>query len=65
LAGWTQLRSVLPVRPDRPVISAGSISPCRVPGHVMIRVVFGRDGAKATPLALGGTRVVAGVVNLL
>jgi hypothetical protein len=31
----------------------------------MIRVVFGRDGAKATPLTLGGTHVVAGVVNLL
>ena len=29
LAGWTQLRSVLPVRPGRPVISAGSMSPCR------------------------------------
>src|SRR5712691_6748658 len=29
LAGWTQLRSVLPVRPDRPVISASSMSPCR------------------------------------
>lgn len=28
LAGWTQLRSVLPVRPDRPVISASSMSPC-------------------------------------
>jgi hypothetical protein len=29
LAGWTQLRSVLPARPDRPVISASSMSPCR------------------------------------
>jgi type III restriction enzyme len=29
LAGWTQLRSVLPVRPDRPVISASSMSPRR------------------------------------
>jgi hypothetical protein len=27
--GWTQLRSVLPVRPDRPVISASSMSPRR------------------------------------
>jgi hypothetical protein len=27
--GWTQLRSVLPVRPDRPVISASSMSPWR------------------------------------
>ena len=29
MAGWTQLRSVLPVRPDRPVTSASSMSPCR------------------------------------
>ena len=29
LAGRAQLRSVLPVRPDRPVISASSMSPCR------------------------------------
>ena len=29
MARWTQLRSVLPVRPDRPVISASSMSPCR------------------------------------
>jgi len=29
LAGSTQLRSVFPARPDRPVISASSMSPCR------------------------------------
>ena len=43
-------------RLDKPVQGA---RPCHD------QVVFGRDGAKATPLTLGGTHVVAGVVNLL